>query len=255
MKQLSIVGIGPGSEGGMTREVYERLSTADLIVTYTTYAELLKSIFPHQTYETTGMRSEVERCQLAIQRCAESEDQSVVVACSGDASVYGMAGLVLEELERQNLTLPVEILPGVTAALSAGSRLGAPLTNDFCVVSLSDYLTPLETIEQRIRGALEGDFVLCLYNPTGKQRHLPYDRALALIQAKRPPETWCGLVRQIGREEESWKILPLSDLARQYPDMLTTVIVGNSLTRVCQGRLLTPRGYNLTAKEEVESHA
>lgn len=246
MSDLIIAGMGPGGRKGMSFEVWEALEKADLIVGYTTYVELVKNWFPHKETLTTGMRSERERCAAAIEEALKG--RNTVMICSGDAVVYGMAGLILEELEKRSdeerESISLHILPGITAALSTSALLGAPLTNDFAVISLSDLLTPFELIEKRLRGAIAGEFCICLYNPASTKRKLPWQTAMRLLLEARGPKTLCGWARQVGREEESCRIMTLGELAQEEPDMFTTVIIGNSEMRLCLDKLLTPRGYH-----------
>ena len=168
--------------------------------------------------------------------------KKVAMICSGDAGVYGMAGLVLSLAEKYPET-EVVIVAGVTAALSGAARLGAPLMNDFAVISLSDLLTPKDVIEKRLRAAAAGDFSICLYNPSSKKRTDHLRRTCDILLEIVPPETVCGLVRSIGREGESCTLTTLGELRDTQVDMLTTVFVGNSRTRVMDGRMVTPRGY------------
>lgn len=246
MAELIVVGMGPGSPQGMTREVWEALEKAQLIVAYRSYAKLLRPLFPAKEFYDSGMRAEAERVRYAI--AAARQGRRTVLVSSGDAAVYGMAGLCLECLEElapaEREQVQLHILPGVTAALSAGALLGAPLSNDFCVLSLSDLLTPREVIEKRLLAALRGDYVLVLYNPASQQRRELLRWTLEQITAVRGADCLCGLCRAIGREGQSAQILTLGELARTPVDMQTTLVIGNRDTRVCLGRLLTPRGYS-----------
>lgn len=162
--------------------------------------------------------------------------------CSGDAGVYGMAGLLLE-LGREFPDCEVEVISGVTAALSGAAVLGAPLIHDFAVISLSDLLTPWELIEKRLACAAEGDFSICIYNPSSRKRNDYLKKACRVLLETKAPDTVCGLVRNIGREGQSFRVLTLAELAETETDMFTTVFVGNSATRVIDGRMVTPRGY------------
>lgn len=235
---IVVVGIGPGSPEGRTAEASRAIERADVLVGYSTYLGLLKSEFPEKKTCATGMRAERERCEEAIRLSRQSK--CVAVCCSGDSQVYGMASLVLELAGEQD---EVIILPGVTAALSAASRLGAPICGDFAVISLSDLLTPWDVIERRLRSAAKGDFVLALYNPGSHTRTEHLARACDILLEERSPDTVCGLVRNIGREGESKKLLTLGKLRNEPVDMLTTIIIGSSETVIKNGQLLTPRGY------------
>lgn len=188
------------------------------------------------------MRSEVDRAEAAVS--AARAGRSVAVVSSGDAAVYGMASLVLEVLG-DGEDVSVEVVPGVTAALAAGAALGAPLTNDFAVISLSDLLTPLPVIEKRLAAVADADLVVALYNPRSLTRHEPFDRALGILRAARGDATVVGVVRNAGREGCDSSITTLGDLDPESIDMVTTLIVGNSLTRMIAGRMVTPRGYDV----------
>lgn len=224
----------------MTGRAREALEACEVIAGYTVYVELLREQFPGKDYLTTPMRREEERCRLAFQEAAKGRNTAMV--CSGDAGVYGMAGLLLEVCENDP-EIEVEVIPGITAACSGGAVLGSPMTCDFACVSLSDLLTPWEVIEQRLRGAAQGDFCIALYNPASKKRTDHLRRACDILLETQPPETVCGLVRNIGREGEEYTLTTLAALRDTTVDMLTTVFVGNSRTRVVNGRMVTPRGY------------
>lgn len=237
---LYIVGLGPGGGAGMTAQAREALQASSLIVGYTAYIELIRGEFPGKELLSTPMRSELERCRLALERAEAGQD--VAMVCSGDPGIYGMASPCLE-LAEEYPGVRIELVPGVTAAASGAALLGAPLTHDFAVISLSDLLTPWETIERRLACAAQADFVICLYNPASHKRPGHLRRACELLLRELPAERPCGVVRNIGREGEESLVLTLAEL-REYPaDMFTTVFVGNSQTRVLGDRLVTPRGY------------
>lgn len=238
---LFIVGFGAGGENGMTLEARQALEKSDVIAGYTVYAELLKSIFPHKEYFVTPMRKEKERCIWAIETA--KQDKTVSLVCSGDSGVYGMASLVLELAKGEDLE--IKIIPGVTAACSGAAVLGAPLSHDFAVISLSDLLTPWKLIEKRIQYAAMGDFVICIYNPSSKKRADYLRRASEIVLQYQSPNTVCGYVRNIGRDGEEKRILSLKQLQEAHLDMFTTVYIGNSQTTVMDGRMVTPRGYLL----------
>lgn len=239
---LTIVGIGPGKKEGMTVEVHQALEKCECIVGYTVYVDLVRSLFPDKEYYTTPMTQEVERCLWAIEQAKSGRD--IVMVCSGDGGVYGMAALVCELLGDVS-AVKLRILPGVTAAMSGGAVLGAPLNHDFAVISLSDRLTPWETIEKHLRAAAMGDFVICLYNPASKGRQDYLQRACDVLLQSGCMETdrICGVVRNIGRDGQEQQIMTLGSL-REYPaDMFTTVYIGNSTTRRIGDYMVTPRGY------------
>lgn len=224
----------------MTLEARAALDASDLLCGYSAYLELLTPLYPDKERFSTPMTQELERCRRALHEAQRG--RTVALVCSGDAGVYGMASPVLELLPEYE-GVEVEIVAGVTAALSGAAVLGAPLGHDFCVISLSDLLTPWEMIEKRLRCAAEGDFALALYNPSSRRRADRLQRACDILLAFRSPETPCGLVRNIGREGEEARILPLIALREAEVDMFTTVFVGSSTTRVIGEHLVTPRGY------------
>lgn len=235
---IEVVGIGPGQKGGRTLDAICALDAADVLVGYSGYIDLLRGEYPQKPRVTTGMRGEADRCREALR--LSREGKRVALCCSGDAQVYGMASLLLELAGEDD---DIRIVPGVTAALSAAALLGAPLSGDFAVISLSDLMTPWPVIERRLRGAGEGDFVIALYNPASKTRTGHLTRACAILEEHRERRTVCGWAKNIGREGETTRILTLGELESETLDMFTTVIVGNSATRLCFGRMLTPRGY------------
>lgn len=265
---LKIVGTGPGNADEMTARARRAIEDADIIVGYTLYNELLQKEFPDKEYYATPMRHETERCRYALEKAAQGAE--TVLVCSGDSGVYGMASLVFELAEQmysragevsrgrsagkdseknnktcqgQEICPEIEVIPGITAALSGGARLGSPLSNDFAVVSLSDLLTPWDVIEKRLRGAADGDFVIALYNPGSKKRRGHLKKACDIVMERRSAETPCGIVHNIGREGEHVDIMMLGELRDVQADMFMTVFIGNSKTRVIGGRLVTPRGY------------
>ena len=240
MADLYVIGIGPGDEKHLTQAARSALDRAELICGYTLYAELLRPLYPEKEYYTTGMTGEIERCRTCLERAAAGKTAALV--CSGDAGVYGMAGPVLE-LAPEYPGAEVEVIPGVTAALSGASLLGAPLGHDFCVISLSDRLTDRELIEKRLRLAAQGDFAICLYNPASRHRADYLQRACDILLEEKDGATVCGLARLVGREGESLRILRLQELRDTEADMFTTVFIGSSQTREIGGRMVTPRGY------------
>ncbi len=244
MKRLYVVGLGPGKREYFTEEALAAIESSEVVYGYTVYNELVKPLFPEKNYRSTGMRQEAQRCELALQSADAGVTTSLV--CSGDAGVYGMASPVLE-LAEQYPEVEVCVVSGVTAALSGGAVLGAPLSNDFCVVSLSDLLTPWERIERRLKAAAYGDFSLVLYNPSSKKRkdHLKTACDILLENGKQP-ETVCGYVRNIGREGEEATLCTLAELREAQVDMFTTVFVGTEETVIRAGKMVTPRGYKLT---------
>ena len=242
MGKLFIVGIGPGDFEDMTQRAVRVLRECDVIAGYTVYADLIRPHFPDKEYFTTGMRRETERVAEAL-RLAQ-EEKSVALVCSGDGGVYGMSGLA-EEMAAKYPGVTVETVPGVSAMLSGGALLGAPLMHDFAVISLSDRLTPWETIEKHLRAAAEADLVICLYNPASRTRRDYLARACDIVLAYAQPETVCGIARNIGREGERAEVLSLAELRDAEADMFCTVFIGNSETKNVGGKMVTPRGYRI----------
>ena len=236
---LYVVGFGSGARGCMTSDAETALMNSDLIIGYKTYTALMKPYFPDKQFIENGMRQETVRVKLALE---SAQTQTVSLICSGDPELYGMAALAYEYLAEYPDT-EIQIVPGITAAFSGGAVLGAPLTHDTAIISLSDLLTPAEKIERRLRCAAEGDFVIVLYNPSSKQRADYLQRACGIILQYRVPETVCGYVKNIGRDGEYAHICTLSELQNEQADMFTTVYIGNSETRVIAGKMVTPRGY------------
>ena len=240
MKKLWIIGLGPGGGEDLTGKARKALAESDVIVGYTVYIDLIRAEFGHKELLTTPMRKEQERCEMAL--ALADTGKTVAMVCSGDPGVYGMAGLCYE-LSDQWPEVELSVLPGITAACGGAAVLGAPLMHDFCLISLSDLMTPWEKIEKRLRAAAEADFVLCIYNPSSHKRKDYLARACAILLEAKSPDTPCGYVREIGRDGEAATVLTLGQLRDAQVDMFTTVFVGNSQTKVIGGKLVTPRGY------------
>jgi len=240
MSKLFIIGFGPGDREHMTEQAGKALAAADVLCGYTAYLDLLRPLFPDKETHSTPMTRELDRCRWALETAREG--RTVALLCSGDAGVYGMAGPLLE-LAGEEPGVEIAIVPGVTAALSGAALLGAPLMNDFCVISLSDLLTPWAEIETRLRHAALGGFVLCLYNPASHRRKDHLRRACDILLEVLPPETVCGWARNIGRTGESCGLLTLRALRAFPADMFTTIFVGVRTTRDIGGRMVTSRGY------------
>ena len=237
---LYIVGFGSGARDCMTVAAEQAMLQSDLIIGYKTYTALMKPFFPEKQFIENGMRQETERVRLALEYV---QTQTVSLICSGDPELYGMAARAYE-LRADYPDTEIEIVPGITAAFSGGAVLGAPLTHDIAIISLSDLLTPMEKIERRLRCAAEGDFVIVLYNPSSRQRADYLQKACDMILQSRAPETVCGYVKNIGRDGESARICTLSELRNEQVDMFTTVYIGNSETKIIDGKMVTPRGYH-----------
>lgn len=238
--KIYVVGIGAGSADGMTYEARKVLENADVIVGYTVYADLVKKLLPDKEYFTSAMKQERERCEKAVEMAAQG--RNVAVICSGDAGVYGMASLV-HEVAAQYEDIEVCVAAGVSAMLSGGALVGAPLGHDFAVISLSDLLTPWEKIEKRLECAAIGDFAICLYNPSSKKRRDYLQKACDIILKYRDTKTVCAAARNIGRDGEEYTVMTLGELHDYQADMFTTVFIGNSQTREIKGKMVTPRGY------------
>lgn len=233
--------MGPGAYEQMTIKAVRVLESCDVIVGYTVYTELLQSYFPEKAYLATPMKQEVKRCEMAF---AEAEKgKQVAMVCSGDAGIYGMAGLIYEVGERYP-EVEIEIVPGITAAIGGGSVLGAPIGHDLAIISLSDLLTPWEKIELRLAKAAEADLVICLYNPSSKKRKDYLKKACEIMLQFKSEETVCGVVKNIARDGEEMQIYTLGELKNIAVDMFSTVFIGNAQTKVLRGKMITPRGYH-----------
>lgn len=237
--KLYIVGFGAGSREGMTVAANEAILRSDFIVGYTKYIEIIREFYPEKNYAFTGMKQERERVELALKK---ARSKIVSIVCSGDSQLYAMAGLAIE-LGKNYPDVEIEIVPGVTAAFSGGAVLGAPMTHDCAIISLSDLLTPIDKIKKRLHCAAEGDFVTVLYNPSSKKRADYLKNACDIFLEHRDSDTVCGYVKNIGRAGQESRILTLSELREINADMFTTVFIGNSETKIIDGKMVTPRGY------------
>lgn len=240
--KLYVVGFGCGSFEGMTVEARQVIEGCDLVVGYKVYTELLKQYFPQKEFFFTGMRQEKERVLYALEQ--SQNGRTVALVCSGDSEVYGMAGLAYQ-LSSEFPQVEIRTVAGLTAALSGGALLGAPLTHDFAVISLSDLLTPPEKIALRLECAAKADFVIAMYNPSSKSRPEHLKKACEIILKYRSPETVCGYAKNIGRSGEESGVMTLAELADFQADMFTTVFIGSSQTKIINGKMVTPRGYNV----------
>ncbi len=240
MNKLYVIGIGPGEYEQMTLKAIHAMEKSEVIIGYTVYVDLVKEHFPGKEFLTTPMKKEVDRCVMAFEEAKKGKVVSMI--CSGDAGVYGMSGLMYE-VGVNYPEVELEIIPGVTAATGGAAVLGAPLIHDFCLISLSDLLTPWEKIEARLLVAAEADFVVCLYNPSSRKRSDYLQKACDLMMQYNSPETVCGIVSYIGRDGEHYEVMDLKTLRDTKVDMFTTVWVGNSQTKEINGKMVTPRGY------------
>jgi len=272
LSKIYAVGIGPGDYEQMTLKAIQTLEKCDVIIGYTVYVDLVKEHFPDKEFLTTPMKQEIVRCKMAFEEARMGKQ--VAMICSGDAGVYGMAGLLYElkhklyahepriygdieaetkaetDIEAKIITeaetkaeIDIEIVCGVSAVISGAGLLGAPLMHDFCVVSLSDLLTPWEQIETRLKHAAQGDFSICLYNPSSHKRQDYLEKACRILLEFKAETTVCGIAKNIGRKDESYEILTLERLMTTQVDMFTTVFIGNSQTQLMENKMVTPRGY------------
>lgn len=240
--KIYIIGMGPGKEEMMTGEAIWGLENSDVIIGYTVYVKLLGERFAGKEMLVTPMRQETERCRLCFEEAAKGK--RVALICSGDAGIYGLASLMYE-MGKEYPETELIVIPGITAANSGAAVLGAPLNHDFCVISLSDLLTPWEKIEKRLTAAAEGDFAMAIYNPSSHKRKDYLMRAcdilLRVIEEDRP----CGYVENIGREGTKAVTCTLKELRETQVNMFTTVFIGNSGSELVNGKLITKRGYQL----------
>ena len=241
-KKVYVVGLGPGGVEQMTKRAHETLAACDVIAGYNGYIDLIKEDYKDKEFLSTGMRKEVERCKLAIEEALKGK--TVAMVSSGDAGVYGMAG-IMYQIAAEFPELEVEVIPGITAACSGAAVLGAPLISDFTLISLSDLLTPWEKIEKRLDLASQADFVICLYNPSSFKRHDYLQKACDIMLKNQRADVPAGIVRNIGREGEEYEIMTLAELRDAQVDMFSTVIIGNSQTEVINNKMVTPRGYKI----------
>ena len=241
MAKLSVVGIGPGNHENMTIAADQTLHACDVIVGYPVYIELVRESYPEKEFLSTGMTQEAKRCRMALDLARSGKN--VALICSGDSGIYGMAALVYE-LRGEETSPTVEVVPGLTAACSGAALLGAPLTHDFAVISLSDRLTPWEKIEKRLLLAAQADLTIVLYNPVSRGRPEHLKRACDILLGVLEENRLCGVVRNIGRDGQSRSVMTLSELRDAQLDMFCTVFIGNEKTKTVSGELITPRGYH-----------
>lgn len=236
--------LGPGSSAYLSPRAKEALEDAEVVVGYSTYMDLLDpKTLQGKEVISTGMKKEIERCRTAIRKAMEGRKTAIV--CSGDAGVYGMAGLVLELVEQDGLLrrIDVEVVPGIPALCAAAALLGAPLMHDFAVISLSDLLTPWDVIHSRVKAAAAADYVMVLYNPRSRNRDWQMEKVRRIVLEHRSPATPVGIVRNAMRENQEVRLSTLEELDDSPVDMLSIVIIGNSQTRIAGTKMITPRGY------------
>lgn len=240
MMKIFVVGLGPGGKEDMTLRAIHAIEKADVVTGYDYYIELIRDMLGEKEIFSSAMKKEVDRCRKALEYALSGK--TVAMVSSGDAGIYGMAGLMYEVCAKHP-ELELEVIPGVTAACSGAAVIGAPLTHDFAVISLSDLLTPWEVIEKRIRAAAEADFSICIYNPSSKKRADYLNKVCGYMLEYKPTDTPCAYVENIGREGENYTVCTLGELAAAETNMFTTVFIGNSKSKIINGKLVTPRGY------------
>lgn len=243
MSTVYVVGLGPGAGEQMTVRAEKILEACPVILGYTVYIDLVREQYPEKKFLSTPMKQEVKRCQMAFEEAVKGQD--VAMVCSGDAGVYGMAGLIYE-VGREYPEIKIEIIPGITAATGGAAVLGAPLMHDFAVISLSDLLTPWEQIEKRLTAAVQGDFAIAVYNPSSHKRRDHLKRACdIMLTAGASPDRACGYVENIGRDGTRAHVLTLGQLRETPVNMFTTVFIGNSKSVIMGDKLVTGRGYRI----------
>ncbi|CAG1770083.1 precorrin-3B C17-methyltransferase [uncultured bacterium] len=238
-----MVGIGPGARNEISQRALDALKNSETIVGYKLYVDLVKDITKDKQVVATAMRKEIERVEMAIREALAGKTVSII--SSGDPGVYGMAGLVLEMVSKENIDLPLEIISGIPAANAAAAVLGAPLMHDYAVISLSDLLTPWEIIERRVRCAAEADFVIVLYNPKSSQRNWQIEKTANIVLQHKSSSTLVGIVKDASRADESVTITTLDKMTSHPIDMTTVIIIGNSTTFQYHNYMITKRGYQL----------
>ncbi|KZL90819.1 precorrin-3B C(17)-methyltransferase [Clostridium magnum] len=238
MGKLYVVGIGPGGLDYMTLKAVKAIEESEVIVGYTKYIEFINPLIKDKAVVSTGMRGEVERCKQALEL---AKDKVVSIVSTGDAGIYGMAGLILEMREDEE----VEVIPGVTASSAAASIVGAPLMHDNCNISLSDLMTPYDLIKKRVSLAAEGDFIISLYNPKSHGRPLYLKECMDIIRNHRQGNTPVAVVKNALRDGEKSTIFTLETFDDSEVDMFSIVIIGNSKSYIKDGQFITPRGYQV----------
>ena len=246
--KVSVVGMGPGKESMMTGEAIRTLEQADVIIGYPVYLNLLEERFAGKEMRSTPMRQEEERCRMTFEEAEKGKKAALI--CSGDAGVYGMASLMYE-IGKEYPDIEIEIIPGITAANSGAAVLGAPLNHDFCVISLSDLLTPWEKIERRLIAAAKGDFAIAIYNPSSRKRSDYLKRACDILLQEIEETRACGYVENIGREGTKAVTCTLKELREASVNMFTTVFIGNAGSKIIRGKLITKRGHQIETNTHI----
>lgn len=227
----------------MTFKAADAISNADIVVGYTAYVNMVKPYFPDKEYKATGMMKEMDRCRFAIEEAESGKD--VAIISSGDSGIYGMAGAIYQLAFEMKSDIEIDVIPGITAASTAASVLGAPLMHDLAIISLSDLMTPLDLIMKRVDCAGMGDMIVCLYNPKSKKRTDYLEQAQKILLKYRSADTPVGIVRNAGRDDECKQVTTLGKLNEADVDMFCVVIIGNSQTYLENGKIITPRGYEI----------
>jgi precorrin-3B C(17)-methyltransferase len=237
--KIYVVGIGPGKKADMTFRAYEAMEKSDIIIGYKTYMDLIKEYYSGKEMKNSQMTKEVDRC-IDVLKLAK-EGKNVALISSGDAGVYGMAGIMLEIADGE---VEVEIIPGVTATNAAAAIVGAPVMHDYVTISLSNLLTDWELIKKRLELAAQGDFVVSIYNPKSRGRVTQIEEAREIMLKYKPKTTPVAIVRNAGREDEEHVVTTLDEMLNHEINMLTIVIIGNANTFIKDGKMITPRGYS-----------
>ncbi|MBU5308617.1 precorrin-3B C(17)-methyltransferase [Clostridioides mangenotii] len=240
---IYVIGIGPGNKEWMTLEALDAIEKSNAIVGYKTYIKLIEELIEGKEVIENGMRQEIDRCKRAIEEAKGGK--TVAVISSGDAGIYGMAGLILELVSKEEVDIQVKVVPGITASIGAAALLGAPIMHDFCHISLSDLLTPWEVIEKRLKLAADADFVICLYNARSKGRSEHLKKAFDIMKEYKCGDIPVGIVKDVGRENQDIHICTFDTMDFERVDMTTMVVIGNKSTFINGDKIITPRGYVL----------
>ncbi len=243
--KIYIIGLGPGNKDNMTVRALNAIEKCDFICGYSAYIKLIKDMIQDKRVMISSMGGERERCEAAINQALSGTIAGIV--CSGDSSLYGMAGLLIELIYHNKVEdlIDVEVIPGITSALAASSLLGAPIAEDFCTISLSDYMIDFDKILDRIKAACEGDFTIALYNPKSSKRPDYLRKALKVISFYRESNTPVGIVKNGYREGQWVSVTTLDGVKDEDIDMFTTLIIGNSKSRNFGSFMVTSRGYKI----------
>ncbi|MBS2211762.1 precorrin-3B C(17)-methyltransferase [Carboxylicivirga mesophila] len=249
MSNIKVIGLGPGNPELFLKPAIDAIKEADVVIGYKYYFQFIQCYLAEGTEcIDTGMRQEVERAKIAFEKAEAG--QRVAVISSGDAGIYGMASLILEMADKRQSSIPVEVVPGISAFQAAAAKLGAPLSHDFVILSLSDLLTPWKLIEKRMKAAAMGDFVTVLYNPRSKKRYWQLYRLQELFLEERSLSTPVAVLRQVEREEEHITLTTLGEFDPEIVDMFSIVVIGNSQSYVSNNKFITPRGYYSKYEQE-----